>query len=38
MIDIKRNILIEMDWIRKTGTMMTKEEIEFNVLENKIPK
>ena len=36
IVDIKRDMLIEMNWIQKTSTIVTKKEIEFNVLENKI--
>ena len=36
--DIKRDMLVEMDWIQKTGATVTKEGIGFNVLENEIPE
>ena len=38
MINIKRNMLIEMNQIQKTDTTIIKEEIKFNVLENEISK
>ena len=38
MINIKRDILIKINWIQKTGTIMTEKEIEFNVLKNEISK
>ena len=38
MTNIKRDVLIRIDWIQKTNVTITKEEIEFNVLENEISK
>ena len=31
-------MLIGMNWIQKTGTLMGKGRIEFNIMENKIPE
>ena len=31
-------MLIEINWIQKTGMTVTREKIEFNVLENEILK
>ena len=31
-------MLIEMNWIQKTETTITKERMKFNVLKNEIPK
>ena len=38
MIDIKRDILIEINWIQKIDVIMTREKIKFNVLKSKILK
>ena len=38
MVNIKRDMLIEMNWIRKTGTTVTRKDIKFNTLENEISK
>ena len=38
MTDIKRDMLIEMNWIQKTSIIVINKEMEFNVLENEILK
>ena len=38
MINIKRDILIRMNWIRKTDVTIKKKKIKFNVIKNKIFK
>ena len=34
--DIKRDMLIGMNWINKTDLVIKKEKMEFNILEDQI--
>ena len=38
MTDIKRDMLIDIDWIQKTGVSVKKKRIKFNMIENKVPE
>ena len=38
MTDIKRDMLVRMNWIQKIEIIITKKEIRFNVMKNEILK